>query len=125
MLRLTMTPGDYFTINDNIVVQLHRLEGERSLVAVEAPKAMRIVRGAVLEREGGRRPDCLMDRPAQTRRGKWLLWDQKREDSLRHIRRLLRQIETPENAKEIELIRAQLGRITQPESVDGENAAAV
>ena len=37
MLRLTMTPGDYFTINDNIVVQLHRLEGERSLVAVEAP----------------------------------------------------------------------------------------
>ena len=64
MLRLTLTPGDYFTINGNIVVQLHRLEGERSLIAVEAPKEMRIVRGAVLEREGGQRPLCLTDRPA-------------------------------------------------------------
>ena len=67
MLRLTLTPGDYFTINGNIVVQLHRLEGERSLIAVEAPKEMRIVRGAVLEREGGQRPLCLTDRPAPSR----------------------------------------------------------
>ena len=63
MLRLTLTPGDYFTINGNIVVQLHRLEGERSLVAVEAPKEMRIVRGAVLEREGGARPQRLVKVP--------------------------------------------------------------
>lgn len=125
MLRLTLTPGDYFTINDNIVVQLHRLEGERSLVAVEAPKNMRIVRGAVLEREGGRRPDCLLDRPAQSRRGRWLLWDQKKEDSVRYMRRLLRQIETPDNAREIELLRAQLGRIAQPDAIDGQDAAAV
>lgn len=125
MLRLTLTPGDYFTINGNIVVQLHRLEGERSLVAVEAPKDMRIVRGAVLEREGGHRPDCLLDRPAQPRRGKWLLWDQKREDTVRYMRRLLRQIETPDNTREIELLRAQLGRITQPDTIDGQDAAAV
>ena len=125
MLRLTLTPGDYFTINGNIVVQLHRLEGERSLVAVEAPKDMRIVRGAVLEREGGHRPDCLLDRPAQPRRGKWLFWDQKREDTVRYMRRLLRQIETPDNTREIELLRAQLGRITQPDTIDGQDAAAV
>ena len=43
MLRLTLSTGDYFTINDNIVVQLHRMEGERSLVAVDAPREMRIV----------------------------------------------------------------------------------
>ena len=81
MLRLTLSTGDYFTINDNIVVQLHRMEGERSLVAVDAPREMRIVRGAVLEREGGRRPACITDAPAPSRRSKWLLWDQGREDA--------------------------------------------
>lgn len=125
MLRLTLTPGDYFTINGNIVVQLHRLEGERSLVAVEAPKEMRIVRGAVLEREGGERPGCLTDRPAPAKRGKWLLWDQGREDAARHMRRLLREIETPANRRQIELLRSQLARISQPDPAEGQEAAAV
>ena len=125
MLRLTLTPGDYFTVNGNIVVQLHRLEGERSLIAVEAPKEMRIVRGAVLEREGGRRPPCVTDRPAPSRRGKWLLWDQGREDAARHMRRLLREIETPENRRQIETLRAQLTRISQQDAPDGQEAAAV
>ena len=125
MLRLTLTPGDYFTINGNLVVQLHRLEGERSLVAVEAPREMRIVRGAVLEREGGRRPPCVTDRPAPSRRGKWLLWDQGREDAARHMRRLLREIETPENRRQIETLCAQLTRISQQDAPDGQEAAAV
>ena len=125
MLRLTLTPGDYFTINGNIVVQLHRLEGERSLIAVEAPKEMRIVRGAVLEREGGQRPLCLTDRPAPSRRGKWFLWDQGREDAARHMRRLLREIETPENRRQIEALRVQLARISWKDKPDGQEAAAV
>ena len=124
MLRLTLTPGDYFTVNGNIVVQLHRLEGERSLIAVEAPKEMRIVRGAVLEREGGQRPLCLTDRPAPSRRGKWFLWDQGREDAARHMRRLLREIETPENRRQIETLCAQLTRISQQDAPDGQEGFA-
>ena len=92
MLRLTLTPGDYFTINGNIVVQ---------------------------------RPLCLTDKPAPSRRGKWFLWDQGREDAARHMRRLLREIETPENRRQIEALRVQLARISRKDAPDGQEAAAV
>ena len=125
MLKISLTPGEYLTIGDNVVVQLCRSEGGRAYLAVEAPREIPIVRGAVLEREGGQRPLCLTDRPAPSRRGKWFLWDQGREDAARHMRRLLREIETPENRRQIEALRVQLARISRKGAPDGQEAAAV
>ena len=63
MLKLSLTPGEYLTIGDNVVVQLCRSEGGRAYLAVAAPREIPIVRGAVLEREGGQKTACLTDGP--------------------------------------------------------------
>ena len=47
MLKLTLLPDEYLTVNGDIVVQLLRVAGGRADVAVEAPREMPIVRGAV------------------------------------------------------------------------------
>ena len=112
MLRLTLTPGDYFTINGNIVVQLHRLEGERSLVAVEAPREMRIVRGAVLEREGGERPECVFDAP------RWykpeIPWDRSKAQALAAMRLLLSQMDGRDS--NVQTLRRQLNHMFPTEA---------
>ena len=63
MLKLSLLPGEYITINENVVVQLYRLEGGRAYLAIDAPREVPIVRGAVLERQGGQRPAHLADPP--------------------------------------------------------------
>lgn len=125
MLCLTLAAGEYLTIGSDVVVQLERMTGDRCKLAIQAPRELPILRGAVLEREGGQRPLCLTDRPAPSRRGKWFLWDQGREDAARHMRRLLREIETPENRRQIEALRVQLARISRKDAPDGQEAAAV
>ena len=35
MLKLTLTPGEYLTIGDDVVVQLYRSEGRRAYLAIE------------------------------------------------------------------------------------------
>ena len=68
MLKISLTPGEYLTIGDNVVVQLCRSEGGRAYLAVEAPREIPIVRGAVLEREGGQRPEHLVNVPPKGHR---------------------------------------------------------
>lgn len=59
MLKLSLTPGEYLTIGDDIVVQLYRSEGGRAYLAVQAPREVPILRGVVAERNGGTRPQGL------------------------------------------------------------------
>ena len=54
MLKLTLLPDEYLMVGENIVVQLLRVSGGRADVAIEAPRTVPVVRGAVLERQGGR-----------------------------------------------------------------------
>ena len=61
MLKLSLSKGEYLTIGDNVVVQLYRSEGGRAYLAINAPREVSIVRGAVLEREGGQRPERLAE----------------------------------------------------------------
>lgn len=68
MLKISLTQGEYLTIGDNIVVQLYRSEGGRSYLAIDAPREVPIVRGAVLEREGGQRPERLAEAPRKGHR---------------------------------------------------------
>ena len=59
MLCITMKSGEYFTIGDDIVIRLDRLSDERVHLAIQAPRELPILRGNVLEREGGERPGCV------------------------------------------------------------------
>lgn len=63
MLKLSLTPGEYLTIGENIVVQVYRAENGRSYLAIDAPRDVAIVRGAVREREGGLPPERLAQAP--------------------------------------------------------------
>ena len=60
MLKLSLTPGEYLTVGNNIVIQLYKTEGKRSFLAIQAPKDVQILRGAVAEREGAPRPKGLL-----------------------------------------------------------------
>ena len=59
MLCLALTAGEYLTIGDNVVIQVGRVEGGRCQLVVHAPREIAILRGEVLEREGGQRPACI------------------------------------------------------------------
>lgn len=57
MLYLQLKSGEYLTIGDDIVIQVHTSSKVR--VSVQAPKEMTILRGEVWERNGEERPECL------------------------------------------------------------------
>lgn len=63
MLKLSLAPGEYLTIGENVVVQVYRAESGRAYLAIDAPKEVPIVRGAVREREGAAPPSKLAQVP--------------------------------------------------------------
>ncbi len=63
MLSLTLSPGEYVTIGDNVILQFDCTVGERCKLAFQAPREVAILRGEVLERGGAARPDCVFDKP--------------------------------------------------------------
>ena len=60
MLTLRMDSGDYFKIGEDVTVQVFRDSGGKFIVSVDAPREIPIVRGAVLERDGGEKPEHLL-----------------------------------------------------------------
>ena len=63
MLKLSLAPGEYLTIGENVVVQVYRAENGRTYLAIDAPREVPIVRGAVREREGAQPPAKLAQGP--------------------------------------------------------------
>ena len=63
MLKLSVAPGEYLTIGENVVVQVYRAENGRTYLAIDAPREVPIVRGAVREREGAQPPAKLAQVP--------------------------------------------------------------
>ena len=59
MLKLTLLPDEYLTINGDIVVQLKRVAGGRADVAVDAPREMPVVRGTLEEKGSGKEAGVL------------------------------------------------------------------
>ncbi len=53
MLNLTIRPGDYLAIGDEIRVVILGGSKNNVKVMVDAPKCLEVVRGSVLEREAG------------------------------------------------------------------------
>ena len=91
MLCLTLAAGEYLTIGSDVVVQLERMTGDRCKLAIQAPRELPILRGAVLEREGGERPECVFDAP------RWykpeIPWDRSKAQALHAMRALLNKMD--------------------------------
>jgi len=59
MLHLNLAEEEYLTINGNITVKVRAVEGKRACLSIDAPREVPVVRGALLERTGGKRPPCV------------------------------------------------------------------
>lgn len=114
MLKLTLLPNEYLVIGDNTVVQLARIAGGRADLAIDAPRTVPIVRGAVLERDGGQRPACLAP-PARTKaryhRDQIFRWNDDRERALRVMKRVIDRLEENGAGDEAGILRTQLDRL--------------
>lgn len=87
MLCITMTPGGYFTVGNDTVIQFDRLSGERVHLVINAPREVPILRGEVLERQGGSRPACVKD--VSPRYVHQLPWDHQKKQALAELRQTL------------------------------------
>lgn len=114
MLKLTLLPDEYLMIGDSIVVQLSRVAGGRADLAIDAPRTVPIVRGVVLERDGGQRPACLAP-PARTKaryhRDHIFRWNDDRERAVRVMKRVIDRLEENGADDEAGVLRTQLDRI--------------
>lgn len=114
MLKLTLLPEEYLTINGGIVVQLMRVAGGRADIAIEAPRSFPIVRGAVLERGGGKRPGCLAPpsgKKARYYRDQVFRWNDDRERAVRSMKQVLDRLEQKGDGEEARLLRTLLDRV--------------
>ncbi len=95
MLCITLKPGDYFTMGGDTVVQFDRITGERIHLAVHAPQTVPILRGEVLERQGGKRPECVSR--ASPHAVRQLPWSRAKSAALAEMRATLDKMsDTPE-----------------------------
>lgn len=114
MLKLTMYPDDYLTINDNIVLHLTRAAGGHADIAIDAPREIPILRGAVLERLGGQRPACLyppVKKKPRYYRDKFFPWNDDRERAVRVMKEVMDKLEQNGSAEEANILRQQLEQI--------------
>lgn len=117
MLKLTMYPDDYLVINDNIVLHLTRAAGGHADVAIDAPREISIVRGAVLERMGGQRPACLyppMKKKPHYYRDKYFPWNDDRERAVRVMKQVIDRMDENGASEDAAILRKQLDRIIPP-----------
>lgn len=112
MLCLNLNQGEYMTIGENVVVQLDRVSGDRCKLVIQAPKEVPVLRGEVLERNGGQRPECVFDSPRWHRRD--LPWDQSKAQALAAMRTLLSQMDGRDG--NVRTLRRQLDHMFPPEA---------
>ena len=107
MLCISMKPGEYFTVGGSTVIQLDRLTGDRVHLTVNAPREVPILRGAVLERNGGKRPDCVFEAPRWHKQG--IAWNRSKEQALNAMRRLLSEMDGRDDT--VKALRRQLNHM--------------
>ncbi len=110
MLSLGLKQGEYLTIGDNVVVQLDRITGDRCKLVIQAPRQIPVVRGTVLEREGGERPGCVFDAPRWHRRE--IAWDRSKAQALAAMRKLLAEMDGRNS--DVQALRRQLDHMFPP-----------
>ncbi len=110
MLCLSLLPGEYLTIGGEVVLQYHQTTGERCRLTFHAPKEIPILRGSVLEREGGTRPDCVFDQTRYCRRE--IPWNRSKAQALAAMRKLLDRMD--DHDQTVLDLRRQLNHIFPP-----------
>lgn len=116
MLCLSLLPGEYVTIGQDVVLQYDRTVGERCRLAFQAPRDVPILRGEVLERDGGERPGCLFDKPRPCHRA--VPWDSSRAQALAAMRKLLGEMDGQDS--NVRALRRQLNHIFPPQGEAGQ-----
>lgn len=114
MLKLSLLPEEYLTINGDIVIQLSRVAGGRAFLAIEADRTVPVIRGEVLERQGGQRPACLAPPSGKAfrhSRDRYFPWNDDRERAVRAMKRVFDRLEAGGCAQEAAVLRTQLDRI--------------
>lgn len=115
MLCITMKRGEYFTVGGDTVILFDQLGGERAHLTIYAPRSVAIVRGEVLERNGGKRPDCLSTLPPRKKPrykpAAGFLWNDDRERAVGELEKLAARLEENGAAAEAKLLREQLNRL--------------
>lgn len=114
MLKLSLLPEEYLTIGGSTVVQLSRVAGGRAYLSIEADRSVPIVRGELLEREGGTRPACLAPpsgKHFRRCRDRYFSWNDDRERAVRVMKQTLDQLERDGAAEAAQALRTQLDRI--------------
>lgn len=115
MLSLSLLPDEYVSIgNGNIIVQVVRVAGGRADLRIAADRSIPVVRGAILEREGNPRPDCLAPPPKKKpRQQRDLLyaWNDDRERAVRAMHRVIEHLEQKGDCVEADQLRTQLKRL--------------
>lgn len=104
MLCLSLLPGEYLTIGENVVLLFDQMSGERCKLVVNAPREIPVVRGTVLERGGAQRPDCVIDKKRWHKRE--LPWNRSKAQSLAAMRKLLAQMD--DGDERVQTLRRQL-----------------
>ncbi|MCI8554049.1 MAG: carbon storage regulator [Clostridiales bacterium] len=140
MLSLQLKSGEYFTIGDDIVVQVFH-DSSSFRVQVKAPRELSILRGSVLERDGEQRPDSVLKkRPVgryekqrnarrleeqtekNARREAERQLAQEREtavrDTMEELLGLLDQVENSSAGRRVRELRSRLDRLAQTETAE-------
>ena len=115
VLCLNLNQGEYLTIGEDVVVQLHRISGDRCKLVINAPKEIPVLRGKVLERTGGQRPECVFDGPRWHRRE--IIWDRSKAQALAAMRLLLSQMDGRDS--NVQTLSRQLDQIFPPVQAEG------
>lgn len=79
MLSLQLKSGEYFTIGDNITVQIFEKSGSVFKVSVQAPREMQILRGSLHERTGERPGSIYNERSKSPGEQRWETRRKQRE----------------------------------------------
>lgn len=114
MLCLNLLPGEYLTIGENVVVQMDRISGDRCKLIIQAPREISVLRGKVLERNGGQRPNCVFDGPRWHRSE--IPWNRSKAQALSAMRTLLSQMDGRDS--NVQSLRRQLNHMFPPEQAE-------
>lgn len=110
MLCLSLNQGEYITIGEDVVVQLDHVTGDRCKLVIHAPREIPVLRGEVLERTGGQRPQCVYDGPRYHKRE--IVWNRSKAQALAAMRKLLEGMDGADS--DVQSLRRQLNHIFPP-----------
>ncbi len=110
MLCLSLLPGEYLTIGEDVVLKYDETTGERCRLVINAPREVPILRGKVLERNGAERPECVQETARRCRRE--VPWDRSKAQALAAMRTLLSEMDGRDEA--VKALRRQLNHMFPP-----------